>query len=68
MLFLVVDDFESYNDLDLSDPNSKRIYLVWIDGWEDPNNGAIVGYIEPPFVGRTIAHSGVQSLAFARLL
>ncbi|MHC4584852.1 MAG: LamG domain-containing protein [Planctomycetota bacterium] len=62
---LVVDDFESYNDLDHDDPNSNRIYLVWIDGWDDPSNGAIIGFVEPPFVGRTIAHSGVQSMSFA---
>jgi hypothetical protein len=64
-LVLVVDDFESYNDIDEGQPGSNRIYLTWIDGWEDPFNGAIVGYIEPPFVGRTIAHSGIQSLTFA---
>ena len=62
---LVVDDFESYNDLDHDDPNSNRIYLVWIDGWYDPSNGAITGFVEPPWVGRTIAHSGVQSMSFA---
>jgi hypothetical protein len=65
MLVLVVDDFESYNDLKHDDPNSNRIYLVWIDGWYDQTNGAIVGFVEPPWVERTIAHSGVQSMSFA---
>ncbi|MHC4596535.1 MAG: discoidin domain-containing protein, partial [Planctomycetota bacterium] len=29
---LVVDDFESYNDLDPAHPKSNRIFNVWIDG------------------------------------
>jgi hypothetical protein len=65
MLVLVVDDFESYNDLKHDDTNCNRIYLVWIDGWDDPSNGAITGFVEPPWIGRTIAHSGVQSMSFA---
>ncbi len=28
---LIVDDFESYNDLDPADPESNRIFNVWID-------------------------------------
>jgi len=27
-----VDDFESYNDLDPDDPESNRIFNVWLDG------------------------------------
>jgi len=30
--FLIVDDFESYNDLDPADPDSNRIFNAWIDG------------------------------------
>jgi hypothetical protein len=62
--FLIVDDFESYNDLDPTDPESKRIFNVWLDGYDDPTNGSLVGYIEPPFIGRTIAHTGTQSMSF----
>ncbi len=58
----VVDDFESYNDLDPSDPNSNRIFLTWIDGYEQPTNGAIVGYADPPFAERGIVHAGRQSM------
>ncbi|NVL93664.1 MAG: hypothetical protein HWN71_11580, partial [Desulfobacterales bacterium] len=42
--FLIVDDFESYNDLDPADPESNRIFNVWIDGYDDPTNGSLVGY------------------------
>ncbi len=60
--FLIVDDFESYNDLDPADPDSNRIFNAWIDGYDDPTNGSLVGYDTPPFAEQTIVHSGNQSL------
>jgi len=63
--FLIVDDFESYNDLDTTDPQSNRIFNTWIDGYGVPTNGSIVGYDVPPFCERTIVHSGKQSMPFA---
>ncbi len=60
--YLVVDDFESYNDLDPTDPASKRIFNVWIDGYDIPTNGSLVGYEVPPFCERTIVRSGKQSM------
>ncbi len=60
--FLVVDDFESYNDLDPADPDSNRIFNAWIDGYDDPTNGSLVGYETPPFTEQTIVHSGNQSM------
>jgi hypothetical protein len=60
--FLVVDDFESYNDLDPADPDSNRIFNAWIDGYDDPTNGSLVGYDTPPFAEQTIVHGGNQSL------
>jgi len=60
--FLVVDDFESYNDLDPTDPDSNRIFNVWIDGYGVPTNGSLVGYDTSPFAEQTIVHGGNQSL------
>ncbi|HUU20255.1 MAG TPA: LamG domain-containing protein [Sedimentisphaerales bacterium] len=60
--FLVVDDFESYNDLDPADPESNRIFNVWLDGYDDPTNGSLVGYENPPFAEQTIVHGGNQSM------
>ncbi len=60
--FLVVDDFESYNDLDPADPESNRIFNVWIDGYDTPTNGSLVGYENPPFAEQTIVHGGNQSM------
>ncbi|MBM4028863.1 MAG: hypothetical protein FJ280_26230 [Planctomycetes bacterium] len=56
--FLVVDDFESYDD------KENRIYEAWIDG-EKNNTGATVGYMESiqgTFGERTIVRSGRQSM------
>ena len=63
--FLVVDDFESYNDLDPGDPESNRIFHTWIDGYEQPTNGSIVGYAEPPFTEQSIVHGDKQSMPLA---
>ncbi|NIM95244.1 MAG: hypothetical protein GTO18_16220, partial [Anaerolineales bacterium] len=53
---IVVDDFESYNDLDPTEPLSKRIFSVWIDGYDIATNGSLVGHENPPFCERTIVH------------
>jgi hypothetical protein len=63
--FLIIDDMESYNDLDPTDPDSNRIFNAWIDGYDDPTNGSLVGYDAPPFAEQTIVHSGNQSMPFA---
>ncbi|MHC4171844.1 MAG: discoidin domain-containing protein [Planctomycetota bacterium] len=62
--FLVVDDFESYNDLEPTDPESNRIFLAWIDGYEVATNGSLVGYDQPTFVEQGIVHSGEQAMPF----
>jgi len=64
--FLIVDDFETYNDLNEDETGSNRIFLAWIDGFDNPAaNGSVVGYAEPPFAEQTIVHSGNQSMPFA---
>jgi hypothetical protein len=60
--YFIVDDFESYNDLDPTDPNSNRIFNTWIDGYKQPTNGSIVGYAEAPFCEQNIVHSDKQSM------
>ncbi|MBL7145721.1 MAG: hypothetical protein ISS76_15900 [Phycisphaerae bacterium] len=64
--FLIIDDMESYNDLDEGDPESNRLYLAWIDGFDNPaTNGSVVGNLNPPFAEQTIVHSGNQSMPMA---
>jgi hypothetical protein len=59
--FLVVEDFERYND------KGNRIYETWIDG-EVNKTGSTVGYTESSggtFGERTLVHSGRQSMPLA---
>jgi hypothetical protein len=60
--FLIIDDMESYNDIEEGQPGSNRIYNAWIDGLGDPTNGSIVGYDNAPFAEQTIVHGGLQSM------
>ncbi len=66
--YLIVDDFESYNDLNENQEGSKRIFLTWFDGYDNPNtNGSTMGYPDPVFadgehfVETGTVHGGGQS-------
>jgi hypothetical protein len=64
--FLIIDDMEAYNDLDEGVTGSNRIYLAWIDGFDNPaTNGSVVGYANAPYAEQTIVHSGNQSMPMA---
>jgi hypothetical protein len=53
--FLVVDDFESYDD------EENRIFDTWDDGFIN-GTGSTVGYFQAPFAEQTIVNSGSQSM------
>ncbi len=53
--FLIVDDFESYDDED------NRIYDTWLDGWIN-ETGSTVGHLDSPFAEQMIVNSGSQSM------
>ena len=55
--YVVVDDFESYNDED------NVIYESWIDGWTN-GTGSTVGYAVSPFAEQTTVHEGSQAMPF----
>ena len=66
--YLIVDDFEDYNDF-----SPDRIFETWIDGFgykEPPpghpgnGTGSIVGHFEPPYAEQTIVHGGTQSMPY----
>jgi len=64
--FLVVDDFESYNDISVED-GGNPVYLTWTDGFDNPaTNGSTIGYIEPfqPSMESGTIHSGALSVPF----
>ena len=60
--YLVVEDFEDYNDYP-----PFEIWNTWIDGFDDPTNGSTSGYPEPDFnagehyLEMTIVNSGLKS-------
>jgi len=62
--FLLVDDFESYNDIEPPDPASNRVFDKWIDGFGTTTNGALVGNDLPPYAEQTIVHGGGQSMIY----
>ena len=60
--FLIIDDIESYNDINEGEPGSNRIYNAWVDGYDDPTNGSQTGHLDAPFYEETIVHSGNKSM------
>ena len=53
--YLVVDDFERYDDED------NPIFDTWLDGFVNGTRST-VGYFEAPFAERSIVHGGRQSM------
>ena len=62
--FLLVDNFDPYNDIDPPGPASNRIFDVWKDGFGTTTNGALVGNNLPPYAEQSIVHSGTQSMPY----
>jgi hypothetical protein len=61
--FLIIDDFEAYNDIDDVVEGSNRIYNAWIDGLVDPaKGGSQTGHFDPPFYEETVVHGGNKSM------
>ncbi len=54
-MYLIVDDFEDYEDI------NNRIFDVWVDYYVN-NTGMTVGYFDPPFAERSIIHGGSQAM------
>jgi len=62
--FLLVDDFESYNDIDPPDAVSNRIFDNWINGFGTTNNGALVGNDLPPYTEQNVVHGGAHAMPY----
>ena len=65
--YLVVDDWESYNDIDPPDPASNTIFAHWIDGYDmTETNGALIGNDppQPSYTETTVVHGGRQSMPY----
>lgn len=60
--YIVVDDFESYNDIAFGEEGSNLIYMTWIDGFENPTvNGSTIGYVTGNSLETNNTHGGQQS-------
>ncbi len=62
--YLVVEDFESYNDIATGEEGSNLVYETWVDGYDNPSaNGSTMGYSEAfqPTMETAIVHGGDQS-------
>ncbi len=61
--YVVVDDFESYNDIAFGQEGSNLVYQIWIDGYDNPTvNGSTMGYSTGSSIETDIVHSGIQSV------
>jgi len=63
--YVSVDDFESYNDIEVGQNGSNLVYSTWKDGLDNPStNGSIIGYFEAfqPTMESGIVHSDGQSV------
>jgi hypothetical protein len=62
--YLVVDDFESYNDIEAGKAGSNLVYVTWVDGFGTTTNGSTVGYTEAfqPSMEKTVVYDGKQSV------
>jgi len=62
--YLVVDDFESYNDIPAGEEGSNLVYGTWADGFENPANGSTIGYNVPfqPTIETSLVYDGKQSV------
>jgi hypothetical protein len=60
--YLVVEDFESYNDIASGENGSNLVYETWIDGYDNPSvNGSTMGYASGESMETAIVHGGKQS-------
>ncbi|UCG47484.1 MAG: LamG domain-containing protein, partial [Phycisphaerales bacterium] len=61
--YVLVDDFESYNDIPAGEPGSNLVYVVWIDGFDNPNvNGSTMGYVTGASMETGNVHGGDKSV------
>ncbi|MHC4143632.1 MAG: LamG-like jellyroll fold domain-containing protein [Planctomycetota bacterium] len=65
--YVVVEDFEAYNDIAAGEEGSNLAYETWLDGFGVPTNGSTMGYtvaFQPSMETDTV-HGGDQSAPMA---
>jgi len=63
--YILVDDFESYNDIPAGEAGSNLVYVAWVDGFDNPNaNGSTMGYVTGASLESVDVHGGSKSVPF----
>ncbi len=62
--YIVIEDFESYNEIPETEPGSNLIYYTWADGYGDNSNGSTIGYVVGNSLETDDVHGGNQSAPF----
>ncbi|MBN2182053.1 MAG: discoidin domain-containing protein [Sedimentisphaerales bacterium] len=61
--YLVVEDFEAYNDILEGEEGSNLVYLTWSDGYDNPAvNGSAIGYLTGNPMETDNVYDGNQSV------
>ena len=63
--YVLIEDFESYNDIEAGQEGSNLIYMTWADGFDNPAaNGSTIGYTVPfaPTMESSTVFDGGQSV------
>jgi len=60
--YLVVDDFESYNEIAVGQPGSNLVYTTWLDGYGTTTNGSTMGYPTGNSLETTTVHGGTKAV------
>jgi hypothetical protein len=63
--YVLVEDFESYNDIPAEEEGSNLVYLTWTDGFDNPTaNGSTMGYVSGASMETSNVHGGKNSVPF----
>ena len=62
---ILIDDFESYNDIPAGESGSNLVYATWVDGFDNPTaNGSTMGYVTGVSLETVNVHGGRKSVPF----
>jgi hypothetical protein len=60
--YILVEDFEPYNDIPDGEPGSNLVYVMWADGFDNQTtNGSTMGYVTGVSMETDTVHGGRQS-------
>ena len=62
--YIVIEDFESYNEIPETEPGSNLVYNTWADGYGNNSNGSTIGYIQGYSLEYDNVHGGNKSAPF----